>query len=40
MSIGNDWGMDLRMLAAIAGAAIVLLPASVAAFRAATRRQG
>ena len=37
MSIGNDWGQDARMLAVLAIAALVLMPATVAAFRAATR---
>lgn len=37
MSIGNDWGQDVRMLAVLAVAALVLMPATVAAFRAATR---
>jgi ABC-2 type transport system permease protein len=37
MSIGNDWGQDLRTLIALVVAAAVLVPASVAAFRAATR---
>jgi ABC-2 type transport system permease protein len=33
----NDWAQDLRTLAVLGVAAVVLLPASVAAFRAATR---
>ena len=37
MSISNDWGEDLRMLAVLAIAALVLMPATVVAFRAATR---
>ena len=37
MSVGNDWGQDLRMLAVLAVAALVLVPATVVAFRAATR---
>jgi ABC-2 type transport system permease protein len=38
LGIGNDWGQDIRTLIALAVAALVLLPASVAAFGAATRR--
>jgi ABC-2 type transport system permease protein len=38
MGVGNDWGQDIRTLIALAVAALVLLPASVAAFRAATHR--
>jgi ABC-2 type transport system permease protein len=34
---GNDWAQDLRTLAVLALATVVLLPATVAAFRAATR---
>jgi ABC-2 type transport system permease protein len=37
MSAGNDWGQDIRTLIALAAAALVLVPASVAAFRATTR---
>jgi hypothetical protein len=37
LNAGNDWGQDLRTLAAVAVAGLVLLPATVAAFRAATR---
>jgi ABC-2 type transport system permease protein len=37
MSTGNDWGQDVRTLIALAVAAFVLVPASVAAFRATTR---
>jgi ABC-2 type transport system permease protein len=37
LNAGNDWGQDLRALAAVAVAGLVLLPAAVAAFRAATR---
>jgi ABC-2 type transport system permease protein len=37
MSTGNDWGQDLRTLLALAAAGLVLVPAAVAAFRAATR---
>jgi ABC-2 type transport system permease protein len=37
MSIGNDWGQDVRTVIALAVAALVLVPASVAAFRATTR---
>src|SRR5215472_15484849 len=37
MSIGNDWGQDVGMLGVLAAAALVLMPATVAAFRAATR---
>ncbi len=36
MSIGNDWAQDARMLAVLAVAALVAMPATVAAFRAAT----
>jgi ABC-2 type transport system permease protein len=36
-SIGNDWGQDVRMLVALAVAAVLLMPATVAAFRATTR---
>ena len=39
MSTGSDWGQDLRTLAAIAASAVILIPASVGAFQAATRRQ-
>jgi ABC-2 type transport system permease protein len=38
IGVGNDWGQDIRTLIALAVAALVLLPAAVAAFRAATRR--
>jgi hypothetical protein len=37
LNAGNDWGQDLRALAAVAVAGLVLVPAAVAAFRAATR---
>jgi ABC-2 type transport system permease protein len=37
MSIGNDWGQDLRTLIALGAAGLVLAPASVAAFRTTTR---
>jgi ABC-2 type transport system permease protein len=37
MSVGNDWGLDLRTLAVVAGAGIVLATAAVASFRAVTR---
>jgi ABC-2 type transport system permease protein len=37
MSTGNDWGQDVRTLIALAAATLVLVPASVAAFRATTR---
>jgi ABC-2 type transport system permease protein len=37
LNAGNDWGQDLRTLAAVAVAGLVLVPATVAAFRAATR---
>jgi ABC-2 type transport system permease protein len=37
MSVGNDWGLDLRTLAVVAGAGIVLVTAAVASFRAVTR---
>jgi ABC-2 type transport system permease protein len=37
MGIGNDWGQDLRTLLALAVAALILLPAAVAAFH-PTRR--
>jgi ABC-2 type transport system permease protein len=36
MSTGNDWGQDLRTLVALAVAGLVLIPTTVAAFRAAT----
>jgi ABC-2 type transport system permease protein len=36
MGLGNDWGQDLRTLVALAVAAVVLVPASIAAFRART----
>jgi hypothetical protein len=36
MSIGNDWGQDLRTLIALGVAALILVPAAVAAFRART----
>lgn len=34
LNAGNDWGQDLRTLAAMAVAELVLLPAAIAAFRA------
>jgi ABC-2 type transport system permease protein len=37
MSLGNDWGQDLRTLIALAVAGLVLIPAAVSAFRAAAR---
>lgn len=37
MSTGNDWGQDVRTLIALAVASLILVPASVAAFRATTR---
>jgi hypothetical protein len=37
MSTGNDWGQDVRTLIALAVAALVLVPASVAAFRVTTK---
>jgi ABC-type polysaccharide/polyol phosphate export permease len=37
MSSGNDWGLELRTLAIVAGAGAVLVTAAVASFRAATR---
>ena len=37
LNVGNDWGQDLRALVAVAVAGLVLVPAAVAAFRAATR---
>jgi hypothetical protein len=37
LNAGNDWGQDLRTLVAVAVAGLVLVPAAVAAFRAATR---
>jgi hypothetical protein len=37
MSVGNDWGLDLRTLAVVAGPGIVLVTAAVASFRAVTR---
>lgn len=36
MGIGNDWGQDLRTLLALGVAALILVPAAVAAFRART----
>jgi ABC-2 type transport system permease protein len=36
MGIGNDWGQDLRTLIALGVAALILVPAAVAAFRART----
>jgi ABC-2 type transport system permease protein len=36
MSIGNDWGQDGQTLIALAVTALVLVPASVAAYRATT----
>lgn len=37
MSTGNDWGQDGRTLIALAAAALVLVPLSVAAFRATAK---
>jgi hypothetical protein len=37
MSIGNDWGQDAQALTALGVAALILVPATIAAFRAATR---
>src|SRR5262249_18463891 len=37
VSIGNDWGQDVSMLGVLVIAALVLMPAAAAAFRAATR---
>jgi ABC-2 type transport system permease protein len=37
MTAGNDWGQDIRTLIALAAAALILVPASVAAFRVTTR---
>jgi ABC-2 type transport system permease protein len=37
MSIGNDWGQDVQTLIALTAAALVLVPPSVAAYRATTR---
>lgn len=37
MAVGNDPGQDLAALAALAVAALILVPATVAAFRTATR---
>jgi ABC-2 type transport system permease protein len=37
VSLGNDWGQDLRAIAALSAAALLLVPAAVAAFRATTR---
>jgi ABC-2 type transport system permease protein len=37
MATGNNWGQDLRTVIALAAAGLVLAPAAVAAFRAATR---
>jgi ABC-2 type transport system permease protein len=36
MGIGNDWGQDARALLALGVAALILVPAAVAAFRART----
>jgi ABC-2 type transport system permease protein len=36
MSTGNDWGQDLQTLVALAVTGLVLVPATIAAFRAAT----
>jgi ABC-2 type transport system permease protein len=36
MSTGNDWGQDLQALVALAVTGLVLLPVTIAAFRAAT----
>lgn len=36
VNLGNDWGQDLRALAALAVAALILVPAAVRAFRSAT----
>jgi ABC-2 type transport system permease protein len=37
MATGNNWGQDLRTVIALAAAGLLLAPAAVAAFRAATR---
>jgi ABC-2 type transport system permease protein len=37
VSLGNDWGQDLRAIAALSASALLLVPAAVAAFRTATR---
>jgi ABC-2 type transport system permease protein len=37
LSLGNDWGQDLRTIVALGGFALLVVPAAVAAFRAATR---
>jgi ABC-2 type transport system permease protein len=36
MSLGNDWSQDGRTLAALAAAALLLMPAAIVAFRRAT----
>jgi hypothetical protein len=37
VNTGDDWGQDLRTLVAAAVAGLVLVPAAIVAFRAATR---
>jgi ABC-2 type transport system permease protein len=37
MNLGNDWSQDLRTLLALTTAGLVLIPAAIAAFRAATQ---
>jgi hypothetical protein len=37
VNTGDDWGQDLRTLVAAAVAGLVLVPAAIIAFRAATR---
>jgi len=37
MSLGNDWGQDLRTLAALAATAVVLAPTLARAFRSLAR---
>jgi ABC-2 type transport system permease protein len=37
MNLGNDWGQDFRTIVALTAAALVLMPAAVAAFRATNR---
>jgi ABC-type polysaccharide/polyol phosphate export permease len=37
LSLGNDWGHDLRTLVALAVAGLVVIPAVAASFRSITR---
>jgi hypothetical protein len=37
MNFGNSWGQDLRTLAVVAAAGLVLITAAVASFRASAR---